>query len=311
MPTGNLKFLDVIEVPYIRASHNRTIKGGNVVYVKNHLVNSTEIPAAVSTGSRPIAEVKSLLIPGQADINIRSGQVSQAEEEIMTMMRSAFSLPVKSILHSVDNPLPENEAFLSRLEGYMRAHHALHSGNFSKERFEDAVERIYPILKVNSQKEDPGHPGADVVVDGVRWSLKSEGGQRISENEVFISKFMELGRQTWKRAIDLDKTKEAFFEHMEDYDRILVLRCLTPRSRDAKTYELVEIPKEVLHRAKGVRNRLSKNTKANPPPGYCTVKTGKEIDFELGFTGGNAKKLQILKLRKELCVVHARWEFSV
>ena len=34
------------------------------------------------------------------------------------------------------------------------------------------------------------------------------------------------------------------------------------------------------------------------------------IKFQLYFDGGTERKLQIKHLRKDLCVVHAQWEFA-
>lgn len=292
---------------HIRRKHNRTTESGKKVLVRQHAVNTkTKFPQQPAT--KPPA-------PTQIDESqtklVRSGGSRKAEEDIFAMMRETFALPSTMTIYQVENPLPKQEMFFDSLEAYLRSHHALHNTSYGKEKFEDAIERIYPKIGVPTEKEARGHPGADVVVDGVRWTLKSEAGNNISEDEIFISKYMEMGTQTWTEPKDLLSAKKAFFTHMEDYERILTLRSLTPRSKESKTYELVEIPKELLLRAKNFRNKISETSRSNPKPGTCTVKTRDKVDFQLIFTGGTNRKLQIAKLRKELCVVHARWEFDI
>jgi len=51
-------------------------------------------------------------------------------------------------------------------------------------------------------------------------------------------------------------------------------------------------------------------SKQNPKPGYCSVTDDEgNVKFKLYFDGGTERKLQIKNLRKDLCIVHATWEF--
>ena len=108
----------------------------------------------------------------------------------------------------------------------------------------------------------------------------------------------------------LPKLRGLFFEHMQNYEQIFTLRALSD-AESHKKYELVEIPKALLLGADSGEFEVKENSKQKPQPGYCRVidKDGR-IRFELYFDGGTERKLQIRKIRKELCIVHAIWEFE-
>jgi type II restriction enzyme len=73
----------------------------------------------------------------------------------------------------------------------------------------------------------------------------------------------------------------------------------------------VEIPKTLLLEAANGKLSLAKKTKQETSPGYCRVIDGKRnLKFELYFDSGSERKLQVRHLRKDLCIVHAHWEFA-
>ncbi len=145
-----------------------------------------------------------------------------------------------------------------------------------------------------------------MTIDGIKMSLKTQADKTITEDLIHISKFMELGKGEWS----LPKLRGLFFEHMQNYEQIFTLRALSDAAK-IKKYELVEIPKSLLLEADCGEFEVMENSKQNPKPGYCRVfdKNGL-ICFELYFDGGTERKLQIRKIRKELCTVHAIWEFD-
>jgi len=50
----------------------------------------------------------------------------------------------------------------------------------------------------------------------------------------------------------------------------------------------------------------------NPKPGYCYVENDEgELLFQLYFDGGGEMKLQLQRLDKSECKVHATWEFTI
>ncbi len=200
-----------------------------------------------------------------------------------------------------------NQAWLEHFGNILMVHHAMSDAPFSKEKFEFAF--IFASRKAGITADKPTsrtNRGHDVTVDGVRMSLKTQADKSIAEDRVHISKFMELGKGEWS----LPTLRGLFFEHMRSYERIYTLRALSDAA-SRKKYELVEIPKSLLLEADRGEFEIMESSKQNPKPGYCRVfdKDG-AMRFELYFDGGTERKLQIHKIRKELCTVHAVWEFE-
>ena len=120
---------------------------------------------------------------------------------------------------------------------------------------------------------------------------------------------MELGKGKWQKESDLAGLRDSFLRHMENYDRIVTLRCLS--KSPLWHYELVEIPKALLLRAKTGHLHMKHESKQNPKPGCCDVadERGSWL-FGLYFDGGTERKLQVVDLLKSACVVHGEWEFQ-
>lgn len=122
---------------------------------------------------------------------------------------------------------------------------------------------------------------------------------------------MELGKGQWSnRPEELEGLRQQFVSHMKSYDRILSLRAL--HKAPHWKYELVEIPKKLLMFVSGGVLEMKLDSKQTPKPGYCYVfdADGQKI-FDLYFDGGTERKLQLKNLRKDLCRVHATWEFII
>ena len=118
---------------------------------------------------------------------------------------------------------------------------------------------------------------------------------------------MEMGKGDWTdKDSDLIGLRDRFFHHMEQYEKIFVLRALLLDSE--KRYELVEIPKSLLLEARDGKLEMMHRSKQMPKPGYCKVFNEKdELKYELYFDGGSERKLRIQKLDKQYCIVHASW----
>jgi type II restriction enzyme len=112
---------------------------------------------------------------------------------------------------------------------------------------------------------------------------------------------MELGKGAWQ----LPLLRDMFLEHMHSYERIFQFRCLMP-GPTPYFYELVEIPKTLLAEGENAQLVVQTRSRQTPQPGYGNVidRDGK-LKFSLYFDGGTERKLQIKKIRKDLCVVHA------
>ena len=175
------------------------------------------------------------------------------------------------------------------------------------------MERVLKALGRNASRPNRNHPGHDLTVDSIPWSLKTQGDSGIRRDVLHISKFMELGRGKWVEESDLPGLRDQFLKHLKSYARIFQLRYFRVNSPDSKqthAYELVEIPKKLLQEAQRGTFSMMHSSKQSPKPGYCEVRAkNQEVKFKLYFDGGTERKLQIKGLRKDLCIVHAAWQF--
>jgi len=193
----------------------------------------------------------------------------------------------------------------------LKIHHAFSVEPFSKDKFEYVLEQIFRSRKINAELAPKGNPGHDITIKGQKISLKTQADKAIKSSEIWISKFMELGKGTWgSDPKDLEPLRAMFLNHLARYDRIFTLRTLS-KAPDWK-YELVEIPKALFESAATGKLEMMMNSKQTPKPGYCYVSDYKGMPvYELYFDGGSERKLHVKKLRKSACVVHATWSFSI
>lgn len=189
----------------------------------------------------------------------------------------------------------------------LQIHHCFSAEALSKDKFEYALERVLNQCGISATLASRGNPGHDITISGVPFSLKTQADMALRHDVLHISKFMELGKGAWKDEGDLVGLRERFFSHIESYDRILQLRRLTA-SETLQEYELVEIPKDILLLSRDCIPVMMTGSPQNPKPGKCTVKSSSgDVLFELYFDGGTERKLQIRRLRKDLCIIHAVW----
>lgn len=192
----------------------------------------------------------------------------------------------------------------------LRIHHCFSNEAFSKDKFEYALCRVLNNCGVESQLAPKGNPGHDITIAGVPVSLKTQANSAIKDDQIWVSKFMEMGKGDWVEEAHLAGLRQRFFDHMNSYDRIFTLRCLKMMNHRWR-YELVEIPKALLLEAANGRLVMMHNSRQTPKPGYCHVtdENGR-TKFDLYFDGGTERKLQIKNLDKSFCVVHGAWSFE-
>lgn len=193
----------------------------------------------------------------------------------------------------------------------LKIHHAFSAEPFSKDKFEFVLQRVLSSHGIAAVLAPRGNPGHDLTISGQRVSLKTQADSGIKPGEIWISKFMELGGGVWgSNPADLEGLRSQFLRHLDRYDRIFTLRTLS-KAPDW-SYELVEIPKALFLRASSGRLEMMTSSRQNPKPGYCYVSDAAGLPvFELYFDGGGERKLQVKKLQKSACVVHASWSFSI
>jgi len=163
----------------------------------------------------------------------------------------SMSLPTHSKRNPLSDVFPDDrKAGLFLL--YLITHHVLSSEPFKKEKFEYALEKIMVTLGRTAERpRSRTNRGHDLTVNGERWSCKSEAHRGIKPDQLWISKWMELGKGQWgDDENDLRNLCASFLHHLKGYDRVFTLRCLTAESRVDHHYELLEIPKQILLHAK-------------------------------------------------------------
>lgn len=203
-----------------------------------------------------------------------------------------------------------NKSFCDKFAAILLSHHTLSSEPFSKDKFEHAMVRTLKDSGVNSELAPRGNPGHDINVEDERWSLKTQADKAIKKDYIHISKFMELGKGDWTDVNSLIAFCGQMLSHMEGYERIFTLRHLIENGY--RYYELVEIPQELLRQSKSGEFGIRDNSKQTPKPGVCCVTDDDgELKYQLYFDGGSERKLQIQKIRKSLCIVHASWKFEI
>jgi len=206
-----------------------------------------------------------------------------------------------------------SDCVLSDFGDHLRIHHSFSAEPFTKDKFEYALERTINLCQGNHSANlaPKGNPGHDITINGQRFSLKTQADKNIALHHLHISKFHELGKGHWtNNPEDLYGLRDQFLEHLESYERILTLRRINPRKKDTWHYELVEIPKSLLKKASNGQFEMKLESTQNPKPGYCYVINERgDTMFNLYFDGGTERKLQIKKLDKSLCIIHAEWMF--
>ncbi|MEM8638344.1 MAG: restriction endonuclease [Cyanobacteria bacterium P01_G01_bin.54] len=204
-----------------------------------------------------------------------------------------------------------DEATLQNFGDAIRVHHSFSSEPFSKDKFEYVFVNVLNLSGHQAALAPRGNPGHDITIDTIKLSLKTQADKNIKENILWISKFMELGKGKWgNNPDDLEGLRKQFLRHLENYERILILRAI--QKAPTWKYELVEIPIDVLKLALEGELEMKIESKQFPKPGYCYVRDQqKKRVFDLYFDGGSERKLQIKNLDKRYCHVHAKWEFFI
>lgn len=223
-----------------------------------------------------------------------------------------FTRPIKTTI--APDSAPFDQCFVDAFSDALQTHHAMSNQPFTKDKFEYALIGAFEACKIPA--EDSGsktRQGYDVLVDGVKWSLKTQADRNIKPDRIWISKYMEMGRGQWITVDDLPGLRDRFLHHMEDYERIFTLRHWEQNVNGPHHfYELVEIPKALLQESKNGKFKMMDDSRQNPKPGYCTVDDGMGgCKFELYFDGGSEKKLQLKNLLKKYCKVIATWLFPL
>lgn len=222
-------------------------------------------------------------------------------KEIIEYLRAEIRVEVEPISDLVD------EDFANDFANRLLIHHATHIQKFKKKAFEFAfAESKLRQGHTVSIVDDPTHPGADVVIDETKFSLKTEAAKSIKKDKLTISKLMEA---RWIRDCKTgndfaNMTRERVLSHLDEYERIIVFRAFDVEG-PAVEYELIEIPVELLRKMENLTHDcFSKRTKNGSSS--AKVSLGGKVAFQLSFDG-SVEKVTIRSLLVEYCRKHASW----
>lgn len=85
------------------------------------------------------------------------------------------------------------EEMLIEIGDALMVHHCFSSQPFTKDKFEYVLEAMFRAHQRMVELPRRTFPGYDLIVDGVRLSLKTQADRSLKPSLIHISKFMELG----------------------------------------------------------------------------------------------------------------------
>lgn len=187
-------------------------------------------------------------------------------------------------------------------------HHATNQDKFKKKAFEFAFcESCRAIGKAASINADPTNPGADVTVDNVKFSLKTEASASTNRKKILISKLMEAAwvRDCLTGEDFLRHVNSRIVTHLNKYERILALRAYDLAGGFVE-YSLVEIPVSLLLRMSDLKPESFSPRTAKGSSGAEVLIDGVAA-FRLTLDG-SVEKVTINRLLMSFCQIHATWK---
>jgi hypothetical protein len=203
-----------------------------------------------------------------------------------------------------DIAVPE---FTENIKNRLLIHHATNEELLKKKPFEYAFKAACKAAgKYAEIIDSQTNPGADVIVDRIKFSLKSEASAKMNTGSVTISKLMEA---RWIRECKTNEqfaqeTRERVGKHLREYQRILMLRASIVDGKGI-TYELVELPREILLKVEQVQaSDFAVRTKNGSNSATIFHRGSEAFTIRLD---GSVEKVTITRLPKLLCRHHATW----
>ncbi|MDF5730036.1 MAG: hypothetical protein PUP92_18985 [Rhizonema sp. PD38] len=249
---------------------------------------------------------------------------------LLLEMAQAMTVEIEEFINEGSDILaPE---FVTNFSNRLIIHHATHVEKFSKKAFEYAFAAASTSAgRKASITLDFTNPGEDIIVDGVKFSLKTEARQDLQRKKsITISKLMEA---RWIRECKLpaDFARETtcrVVSHLRKYERIMILRAyniLPPLPKENQTetlpliqdidaiktlpkvqYDLYEIPLNVLMLIEGLQESSFKPRTKNGGSSAKVYTADKKAAFTL-ILDGSVEKITVSNLGTDLCFLHGSW----
>lgn len=269
------------------------------------------------------------------------------QQEILDRLATAFTelpqsslLPLSRVITSLvcgaqatlhTNELLDQVAF-DYLTSFVLTHHALSDRPLKKENFEHAIEYIFRRQgKIVPESTDPTRRGADIMADGIRYSLKTSSSKgRQAPNTVDVSKFAEsrwlrdpLRNEDFPKILQL--CTEAVRSHLAEYDEILMLQNHSqPQTGSSSVlYRLYQIPKSIFEAVYSLnvsrlsemylseKNRRGSGSSRNALPQTVTAPLYLEGALVTKMSlDGSVEKLRFLSISLSACKLLAEWKVA-
>lgn len=237
------------------------------------------------------------------------GGLSEERVELLAEMANSLRREISSEV------APDSDIVTAKFDqdfsGRLLLFHAMHDAALTKKTFEFFFCGASRAAGRTAVLTGSGvHPGEDAVIDGQKFSLKTEGSKSIRRTEVHISKLMEA---SWIRegltTVDLCRlARERIGAHLSHYERILTLRSF--QDGDFVEYELVEIPHEILLRVAALAPAVF-SSRTPKGSSSATVRNEQGEAFFVLSLDGSVEKVTVRRLDIRRCKVHARWRVNL
>lgn len=225
--------------------------------------------------------------------------------ELLTEVAAVMLRRVEEIINPISNLVTPR--FAANFRNRLLIHHATNEAKLTKKAFEYAFKGASEADgKTGFITQSDTFSGFDVTIDGIRFSLKTEASKDIKADQITISKFTEA-RWIQQQTTLNELAREAASRipaHLNNYDRILVLRA-RELSNVRLQYEIVEIPRDLLHRVAAFAAADFSPRTAQGGSSAKVMVNGKPA-FTLRLDGSDGK-ITIAGLQIAFCVRHASW----
>lgn len=263
-----------------------------------------------------------------------------AQRKLLDRIIGSFEAGVKTTINPKSD-LCQNSAFGDYFANLFSIYHTITEHKFEKKSFEFAFK--YACLACDIDAEITGnssHQGEDIICDGVRFSLKTEGEKpqavtKISKfsEAAFISKYVTSNEQKKaealksddpKRKLQLDllekhrqegllpqlvaEFKQTIEHHLNSYDRMVTLKGRATLEKGKITsyrYRLIEIPIELLRNILSLEASDFKPLRKNGGTSAVVMEKNEKI---FGVTlDGSDQKITISGIVIDHCITHAEF----
>ncbi len=279
------------------------------IATRSRFSSIAELRLPIEYGIQSRSPIRQCSMDASEEIKSILPKLDDEKLDLLLQMARALGINVEQQINP-DSDILASE-FVEDFSNRLIIHHATHEENFKKKAFEYAFcvasESAGRTAEIVSNQTNPG---ADVIVDGVRFSLKTEAAKSIRSDKITISKLMEARwiRDCQNQDDFARNATSRVVSHLGDYERILTLRA-AKSGTTAVRYDLVEIPLSLLLRI-GDLNPSDFGPPTNSGGSSATVLVDGTAAFRV-VLDGSVEKITVSGLLTSLCTLHGSWTVPI